>query len=316
MKSNDYAQIAYKDLKKAYDEAYGFKPKNVRGQYNLANAFWVDVLLRITKSIFKLEIPEEYNKLWSSDYILDKLVIHGLFAVCDTPLGLLPLKCSLSGINVFEEPTTAIFAVPMLNSFEKTINVDCVVYTPNGIRRRNGLYSYVLFYAQKLANIEAAVDVNLFNSRSTEVYAARDKKEAESLKAMTDQANRGEPQVFIRSDLLGSVGNDTLVVTRKVKENFITNDLLMAQRIIIEQFLTGLGINNANTDKRERLNEAEVNSNNEELLVNTAYWNYNLEDSNKKVKEMFGIDFKITMPYRTYVFEESVKEANPETVEK
>lgn len=283
----------WKQLQDSIKEAYGIEPKDVHGQANISVAFYTDQLLRIVKSIFRVKCPIN----WDKDYMLTNLCIGGFFGVTDTDAGILPLRCSLTGVNVFELPTTMIFANPILGNFQRTIDKDGVVVHINGLIRRNGIFQYVLFYAQKLANCDAAIDVNLFNSKTTEVYGAADKKEADSIKAMYDDMSSGKPAVFVKSNILDSV-ND--VYKREVKQNFVADIIQTTKRQIIEEFLTSIGINNANTDKRERLNEAEVNSNNEELLVNTAYWHNNIEESCEKVRKMFGVDLEITMPYRTY----------------
>ena len=57
---------------------------------------------------------------------------------------------------------------------------------------------------------------------------------------------------------------------------------------IIEEFLTGIGVNNANTDKRERLITSEVESNNAELQAAVALWQDNVNRCIKKVKAMYG----------------------------
>ena len=283
----------WEQLQDSIREAFGIEPNNVHGQYNATTGYYTEYLFRIVKSIFDVKCP----KSWDKDYILTNLCLVGYIGITDTPIGVLPLKCSATGVNVFELPTELLFANPVLGSFSRIIDENAVVVHLNGMIRRNGIFPIVTSYAQKLANCDASIDINLFNSRTTEIYKAADKKEADSIQKMYDEMQQGKPAVFINSTIMDNVSQ---CYNRKVKENFVADTIQHTKRLIVEEFLTMIGVNNANTDKRERLNEAEVNSNNEELMVNTGYWASNLRDSCKRAREMFNIDFDITMPYRNY----------------
>lgn len=66
----------------------------------------------------------------------------------------------------------------------------------------------------------------------------------------------------------------------------------------MNELLTRLGINNANTDKKERLIVNEVDANNVELQCNIALWKKNLKVCVKRVKEVFpDLDFKISLRF-------------------
>lgn len=61
------------------------------------------------------------------DYLLENIFINGMVCVCDTELGVLPLQCGVTGINVFNHPTECQIANPILGSFTKKIDEDCVL---------------------------------------------------------------------------------------------------------------------------------------------------------------------------------------------
>ena len=68
------------------------------------------------------------------------------------------------------------------------------------------------------------------------------------------------------------------------------------KRCIIEEFLTAIGVNNANTDKRERLNSDEVNSNNDECYIATDTWRRNLRETTARANTLFpGLEFSLTI---------------------
>lgn len=75
-----------------------------------------------------------------------------------------------------------------------------------------------------------------------------------------------------------------------VKNTYIGNDLLLTKRSIMNEFLTEIGINNANTDKRERLNSDEVNANNSEVRCTIVRYIDSLNECAKRINENPNFD--------------------------
>ncbi len=75
-----------------------------------------------------------------------------------------------------------------------------------------------------------------------------------------------------------------------VKNTYIGNDLLLTKRSIMNEFLTEIGINNANTDKRERLNSDEVNANNSEVRCTIVRFIDTLNECARKINENPNFD--------------------------
>ena len=90
------------------------------------------------------------------------------------------------------------------------------------------------------------------------------------------------------------------------KQNFIADDVQLLKRKILNEFLTDIGINNTNLDKRERLTNDEVNANNDEVLANIYHWYDNISDGISKVNDMFGLN--LTLSIRDYGRKEAVDE--------
>ena len=63
-----------------------------------------------------------------------------------------------------------------------------------------------------------------------------------------------------------------------VKNTYIADMVQAEKRAIYNEFLTQIGINNAAEEKRERLLVDEVNSNNDELMINMSYCYKNIPD--------------------------------------
>lgn len=289
-------------------QSLGIKPETVAGQYNLRTEYYRWILLNLIKGIFEIKCPE----YWDKDYMLDTLLLDGYFIITDTYYGVLPLRGGLHGLNVFNRPNKVIISNHdvHIQNLQREIGIDCVVISLHGSGFRRGISPILNIYSEKLASCDAAIEVNLINSKTAHVFGARNKKEADSLKLMYDEISQGKPAVFLMDNIadLSSVG----FFKADVKQNFVADLIQIEKRKIIEEFLTLFGINNANTDKRERLNSDEVNSNNMELIVNTSYWSKNLEEGCLRANKMFSdIDLSITLPFREYELRRSSESEYP-----
>lgn len=259
------------------------EPQRVNGQLTARTEFYKTELLNMIKGLFKLKTPIE----WERDYVLNNLLSRGYFILADTPVGVIPCRGSLAGFNVWDYPTKAIIDMPIIGSFERTIGEDCSVIFLERTRFRS-FYTFnklVEIYAYKLASADSAIEVNLFNSRVAYMAEAESKSQAEAIKKMYEEVTDGEPLVVYRTDLLNKHGLN--VIFNNIKQNFIADLVQDSKRTIINEFLTRVGINNANTDKKERLIVGEVESNNVELRCNIEEWKQNLKISNERAYKVF-----------------------------
>lgn len=278
------------------------KPKKVDGQKATRTEFYRVELRKLVKGLFDIQCPLE----WDTDYLLNYFISTGYIIITDTPAGILPIKGSLTGLNYANNPTTAVIAVPILGNFTRTIGVDCQVVFLERTRTK-AYYSFnriIDIYAEKLASADGAIDVNLMNSRLAYIAEAETKAQADTIKELYDSVSEGNPLVVYRKDVL-SAGDGLKVFFGNVKNNFIADVLQDSKRTIVNEFLTCLGINNANTDKRERLLTNEVNANNIELQVNTALWKYNLERNVNRVHKIFPeLEFDMKLRFDPSKYEE------------
>ena len=104
-------------------------------------------------------------------------------------------------------------------------------------------------------------------------------------KKMYDQITCGSPAVFYNN-----ADGESNFYLFNTKQSFIADDLQELKRNIINEFLTEIGINNANLGKRERLITDEVNANNEEIYANIEHWLTNIREGFNKANAMFGLN--------------------------
>lgn len=280
MNRNIMKNIPFSDL---LDNFFARRPKDVDGVANASAMFYRAKLLRLILQRFDFQnIPDT----WELDYFLTHLFTDGTICVTDTSAGILALKCGLTGIGIFEQPTECIIANPVLGNFRRTIGEDCEI-----IRIQYdymGVGWIIERYATLLAMCDSGIAVNLLNTKATFVFGATSKQQAETFKALYDKITMGEPAVFTTTDNAGLMKEQ--MFTMPAKENYIADDIQLLKRKIINEFLTDIGINNTNLDKRERLTNDEVNANNDEVLANIQHWYDNINEGISKVNKMFRLD--------------------------
>jgi len=260
-------------------EFFATRPSDVDGVLNSAAMYYRYYLLKKLFGRFDFRIPDS----WDKDYMLDALFMEGYFIVTDTEAGIVPLRCGLTGINIYNHPTTAVVANPVLGNFDRTIGVDCALVQLQA--NYGGVYPMINRYATMLAMCDSSIAVNLMNTKAAFVFGASNKAQAETFKKMYDQITCGHPAVFMKDGL-----NDESIYTFHVKENYIADDVQLLKRKLVNEFLTEIGINNTNLDKRERLTNDEVNANDQEVIANIQHWIDNITRGINDVNKMYGLD--------------------------
>lgn len=246
--------------------------------------YYESMLLRKAISIYELTgLPDN----WDKDYILTKIMLKGFICITDTEAGVLPLECGISGVNVFNRPTTVNVANPVIGSFERTIDEDCALVKLQYNYR--GINDILAHYATQLSDCDSSIAVNLMNSKVTFIGLVGSKQQAQSMKAMYDQITEGKPAVFVRGDQI----NGDNILYNHVKENFVAGDIQMLKRKIMSEFLTEIGVNNANTDKRERLTDDEVQANDAEIQLNSSYWLDELREGFNRANKMYNLNIGV-----------------------
>ena len=285
-----------KEMAMALESAFGRKPTQVSGIENISSAYYFTYLLRLVKGIFEFKAPD----YWDVDFLLDTLLLNGVFGIFEYGSEPLALNCQPYGVNVYYKPTDFNIANPVLGNFSKKIGVDgAIIYLeedPAYNANFRTIRPLLTKYAYQLASCDKCIDQSLMNSGVAAIFSAPNKKAAESFRAMYDDIAQGKPAVFMDTELgLQSQSSRPLQYT-PAKDNFVCDKVQIEKRCIIEEFLTAIGVNNANTSKRERLNADEVNSNNDECYVATATWKRNLKTTTDMAHKLFpNLDFSLTI---------------------
>ena len=232
---------------------------------------------------------------WDYDYMLENIFMYGYLAITDTSIGVIPLRCGITGINVFDHPTTAIFANPVLGNFERNLYGDNPATDCALVKLQYdfmGAMPIINRYAALLALCDNSISVNLRNSKVAFIGFVSSKQQAATVEKMYSDIDRGKPAVYVkRGD--GITSED--IYYNHVKETYIANDVQLLKQSIKNDFLTEVGLNNANTDKRERLIVDEVNANNDEVQANVQHWLDNIREGLRRANSLFGLNLSVKL---------------------
>lgn len=265
------------------------EPKAVEGTQNTTYFYYYDKLMKMIYTIFNFDnVPEE----WNMPYFKEKLFNNGVVCVTDTTAGVIPLECSTAGINVWGQCTDFIIANVVLGNLQGKIGVDGeLVYFSMIQNQYQSMARLVSRYAELLATIDASLNTTLINSRVAHIFEASSNAQMKTMEKVYDQISSGKPAVFIRKN--SEEGFDHAIFNN-VKNTYIGNELLVTKQTIFNEFKTEIGINNSNTQKRERLITSEVESNKAELNSNIYEWYNNLTACFERVNAMYGLDIKVS----------------------
>ena len=247
-------------------------------------------LLQRVISVFKWKLPKD----WAVNYFEYVLYCWGFISVFETDkFGVIPQACGLTGYDVMYQPTNCVISNPLLNGIlQPRIGKECTLIKlqPD----YGGVLDLVNYYADLMALCAEGIGVNLVNSKLSYVFFAKNKPAAESFKKLFDNVASGEPASVIDKDLCNEDGSASWqMFNQDLKSTYLVGDILSDMNKIIKMFDTKIGIPNANTDKRERLNADEVNSNNVDTVSLADLWLNELKEGCEKTRELFGIDIDV-----------------------
>lgn len=163
---------------------------------------------------------------------------------------------------------------------------NCVLVQNN--KMRTPTFDLVFSYANRLYEIERTLDVNV-KSLKTPYIVVCDDKNVLSFKKLFADIDGNAPVIFADKGL--NVTEAIKVLPTNIKP--LTAELSDYKHDVENELLTALGINNSNTDKRERLITDEVNSNNEFIEYNINVMLATRELACEQINKMFGTNIKV-----------------------
>lgn len=203
----------------------------------------------------------------------------------DGGLGYLCLQCMIGGeLDVYRIPIDR--TAYATNGYQMRLNNQNSVIIFNNYTHTNSMLD-VEMYARRLYEIERTIDVNV-KAQKTPVLIRATENQRLTMKNLYMQYDGNEPFIFGDKQL----DMDGIKVL-KTDAPYVADKLNILKRQIWNEALTYLGIENSNTEKRERLVSDEITSN---LGGVTAQRFCRLNARRKaaeQINKMFGLDIQV-----------------------
>lgn len=304
------AKKRYKDYNQRQCEySHGIQPTEVRGTSNIKNCYHSNYLIHKIYCCFDIDLDYK-NTRWPLNFFRFTALIHGNVAAFKKEDGIWilapfttvhrdvyfnPIKIKIAAMNYdsYYDGKVSYDTDMLIKEYE--VGEDAFIF--KAFDDFSGFADLIINTSSTLANIDKAVNIAVMNNNVNFLAYARSQAEADNIKQAYAVATAGNPLVVISKDYEPEEGKDLLSSFASSYPANMLDKLLTARRTVMNNFLTEIGINNANVDKKERLNSMEVNSNSEEVSANVTLVYNNLKKAFDDFNEKTGINLKIDLHF-------------------
>lgn len=255
---------------------------------NETYADYLDRLKLLATSLFTWEGLDEIAGTGASRFLELSLYEYGRACfIKDDELGYMALRVNPSDtFNVYMLPTKV---QAWSIGYQKNFDFDDVVYIMNN-ELQVPTARTINQFAYRLYETERTIDVNLI-AQKTPVLIEGDTKTILTLKNVYMQYSGNTP--FIFGSKAFDVSNKLNVLNTNAP--YLIDKLELHKHEIWNECLTFLGIDNANTDKKERLITDEVESNNEVINYYLNCFYKTRKKACDEINERYGLDIKLQL---------------------
>lgn len=203
----------------------------------------------------------------------------------DEVLGYLALQVMIGGeLDVYRVPLLR--TAYATNGYNMPLNATNSVIIFNNNLRTNSMLD-VEMYARRLYEIERTIDINVKGQKTPTLIKCNENQRL-TLKNLYMKYDGNEPFIFGERDL-----DPESIKVLQTGAPYVADKLNILKRQIWNEALTYLGIDNANTEKKERLISDEVTSN----LGGVAAQRFTRLNARRKaakqINEMFGLNIEV-----------------------
>lgn len=262
--------------------------------------YWERSLFQRMRTLFNIEgLPDaSKNQIQTDkDAFLWGLFHMGFIVMFNTKqYGITFQPGTPAGVGLQYEPTSMTVATPYFNFTRPLlIGEECEVIklTPDYC----GIWDIVKKYARELMLQEIAIRQSQINARFAYVISAKNSNQANSIKALFERVENGEPYIVYNENLKnkGLPGEENVVpwgqLDRDLKKNFILPELIEGRRQILEDFYREIGIP-LPIDKKERVNVVESQIATAEGYNRREVWKQCLDESLDRCNRMYGTQMR------------------------
>ena len=249
---------------------------------------YIDRLKMLSISLFTWKNLDKYAGTGASRFLELSLYEEGKGVfVKDDELGYMALKVNPSDkLNVYMLPVKVMcWSI----GYNKQYAFDDVVYIMNN-ELQKPTREFMELFAYRLYETERTIDINL-QAQKTPILIEGDTKTILTLKNVYMQYSGNTPFIFGNKQF--DISNKLNVL--KTDAPYIIDKLDVHKHQIFNDALTVLGIDNANTDKKERLITNEVESNEELIKYYLNCYYKTRKKACDEINEKFGLDIDIEL---------------------
>ena len=250
--------------------------------HDLLNDYWKNIAI----NIFEWKGLEEISPSLTSEIIEETLFDKGscLFFK-DANLGYMALPVAPANkLNVYRKPTN--FRA-IGNNYTKEYDVDNSVLIKNNTLKK-ATFDIVDYYTSKLADIELTKDLHR-NAHKTPIILECTEDTLLSAKNTFKKVRANEPVIYKNKTRGEEVGVNVL----NANVPYINDKLEDDYHNYEARILTALGLDNYVEDKKERVQSAEVESQQEYIISSFRASLNERKKACEAINKMFGLDLEV-----------------------
>jgi hypothetical protein len=264
-----------------------------RQYYSRWYDYYLRQLIELSLTVYKWDgLPETVDPR----FLEKQLMEYGKIVFVNSPtLGYVTLQVTETGrIDQYYTPTERYAIAPNLMKladikFDTTDSV--MIY--NNYQRVPDLPSLQLF-AEELADNRATMHVNVQAQKMPKVFTTNDKKKLSAMNVVS-QMDQFEPVIIADGEL--GLGQSDVMDTSSA---YVVDKLDAHQKNIWNEAMTFLSINNGNQDKKERVQTAEVNANDSQVITMGLARLKARQDAAERINKMFDLHISCTLREQDY----------------
>lgn len=270
---------------------------------NITFSYYYYKMMLIVRNLFEYEnLPNNMEGRWIERYLFSdgKCIFYK-----DPNLGYMVAGYAQDGgVNCYDDPTSVTPIAPnYVYNGEQLINgKNCYVIRNNDLMLPE--FAVVRYFAYKLSNIDRAIDVNIEACKTPTIVTCTDKQRL-SLKQAINQRKDNEPVIYADNSF-----DKDMITTLDLNPPMVFKDLQIQKHMVLNEFFTDIGINNANMDKKERMVSTEVEANDEQVKACEDVLLRSRQEACDQINRIFGLNIKVKRKELDKIpeFEDIIKE--------
>lgn len=246
--------------------------------------YWCNVLLGKTVRIIEwdgLPFPQRELEI--------RTLIDGYCGMVDDGnVGLMVASGGMSGVTqYFDIFTKFTYSAPTAQGGTVEIGKDCVIIQNTELR--NSIYPLVFRYACLLAHCDISLKMALVNLRMKNIIVSDDEGMADTFRTMYKKFYNGDTDALVDDGF-----TDAKNIAPTMSGSLGVMDCIDARNELLRMFYADIGVR-FTKDKKERMIESEVSSDDQMLLFNISDMLHQREKASAEINKLFGLNTSVRL---------------------